>query len=285
MCLTNAGWVGMSSRNQTSILTARGPQCEQCRSSLSTAAHELKTPLTVLGGYVELLLSEKAGPLTPKQREIMLEMRRYRAQVLDHIGDFLTFSSMNLADLDMRYEEGEIEACLRELVSFWQPKYREKTIKLTFTAEPVPPFRFDYHKVQHIVSNLLENAFKYCPESSKVVIGIEPYFWERRLVDVNFPADRRARPRQEPNSVRISVADNGFGIAPEFQQEIFQEFFRLSADNEVQGSGLGLAIARRLAYAHGGKIWVESQVGAGSTFAVLLPYFPRSRNSGEDQNR
>ncbi|HWR37599.1 MAG TPA: HAMP domain-containing sensor histidine kinase [Clostridia bacterium] len=271
-------------RSDTEQDMAGAARCQQCRSSMSIAAHELKTPLAVLGGYLEVLLSGKPGPLTSRQLEIIGELHRSRRQVLLLVNQFLNFNSLRFDQAELQFTVGDLHLCLNELVSFWAPKFRDKQIDFSFVMEDVRPFAFDYYKVQHIISNLLENAYKYSPEGSKMQLHAEPYFWDRRLDGQNFPMDRRRRSDQEPNSARITVSDTGSGIAPEFQQEIFQEFFRVPRQTKgIEGSGLGLAIARRLVYAHHGKIWVESSPGAGSKFAVLLPYTHDSTEVAEDQ--
>jgi signal transduction histidine kinase len=125
--------------------------------------------------------------------------------------------------------------------------------------------------VQHIVSNLLDNAWKYTPSSGTVWLHLEPYFWERRAANSRPMVDRRRHAKTAPNCCRISVSDTGPGIEPEFQQEIFEEYFRLTHQGcRAEGHGLGLAIARKLVQAAGGKIWVESDRGKGSKFSFLL---------------
>jgi signal transduction histidine kinase len=142
----------------------------------------------------------------------------------------------------------------------------------------VPAFPFDWYKVQHVVSNLLDNAMKYTPGSGTVWLHVEPYFWERRAVKRTPLIERRRRLVANPNCCRISVADTGPGIAAEYQQEIFEEYFRLTAEGtRAEGHGLGLAIARRLVQAAGGKIWVESEPGSGSKFSFLCLLSPKSR--------
>jgi signal transduction histidine kinase len=108
-------------------------------------------------------------------------------------------------------------------------------------------------------------------------LHVEPYFWERRATKRKPLIERRRRLVANPNSCRISVADTGLGIAPEYQQEIFEEYFRLTAEgNRAEGHGLGLAIARRLVQAAGGKIWVESEPGSGSKFSFLCLLVPQT---------
>jgi signal transduction histidine kinase len=109
-----------------------------------------------------------------------------------------------------------------------------------------------------------------------VWLSAEPHLWERRSTkESRTAAERRKQSAALPNAVRITVADTGIGIAPEFQQEVFEDFFKLpQPERNPNGMGLGLAIARRLVQAHGGKIWMESQPGSGSKFSFLLPLNP-----------
>jgi signal transduction histidine kinase len=142
----------------------------------------------------------------------------------------------------------------------------------------LPAFPFDWYKVQHVVSNLLDNAIKYTPSSGTVWLHVEPYFWERRAIKRKPLLERRRRLVANPNCCRVSVADTGPGIAPEYQQEIFEEYFRLTpSGTRVEGHGLGLAIARRLVQAAGGKIWVESEPGGGSKFSFLCLLNPPAK--------
>jgi signal transduction histidine kinase len=145
----------------------------------------------------------------------------------------------------------------------------------------LPPFFFDWLKVQHIISNLLENALKFTPAGGRVTVSTRRHSWERRNVRLRADVDRERRNSNGEYSgcsgVRIDVSDNGPGIPAEFHLEIFNEFLQVRQSEPSQGMGLGLAIARRLVEAHGGKIWVESKLGHGSRFSVALPYV------GEDQ--
>jgi signal transduction histidine kinase len=135
----------------------------------------------------------------------------------------------------------------------------------------LPKFNFDYPKVQQCVANLLDNALKHTPKGGCVTLQAQSHFWERRSADAPPAQDRRRDRGMRPNSMLVSVRDTGSGIAPEFQQEIFEEFVRV--DPSSSGIGLGLAIAKRLVQAHRGKIWVDSEIGSGSKFSFLLPLY------------
>ena len=131
-------------------------------------------------------------------------------------------------------------------------------------------------KVEEVVSNLLDNSLKFTPAGGSVWLSAEPHFWERRGRQDQWRfEDRRRDSLSAPNAVRVVVADTGPGIEAEYHQEIFNDFFRIPRPNEShEGTGLGLAIARRLVQAHGGKIWVESEPGAGCKVSFLLPWEP-----------
>jgi two-component system sensor histidine kinase KdpD len=142
--------------------------------------------------------------------------------------------------------------------------------------DKVPSFPFDSAKIQRVLSNLLENSSKFTPAGGTVWLHAEPHMWERRSVQK--PASGGERRRQSighPNSIKVSVSDTGPGIAPEFHLEVFDDFFRLPQTEKLSdGMGLGLAIARRLVQGFGGKIWVESEPGAGCKFSFLIPLKP-----------
>lgn len=244
--------------------------------ALASAAHDLKTPLAILNGYVELLQSEKLGKLNDRQREILGEMQS-NGQRLDHyIQDFLTFSVLETGELKLQYSAGSINACVSEICRLWSNRFQEKGLALYFLPnEKLQEFPFDSAKVERVISNLLENASKYTPTGGTVWMHVEPNMWERRSASApNRNGDRRRRSIDTPNSVKVSVADTGPGIPPEYHIEVFDDFFRLPENEQQEGMGLGLAISRRLVAAMGGKIWVESEPGTGSKFSFLLPLKP-----------
>ena len=253
--------------------------------ALGTAAHQLRTPLAIIAGYVELLLTKKAGPLNDRQRQVLEEARFNCTRLQGFIQDFLSYSALETGHLTMKFEVGDLNACLREVYSYWLSPYQKKGVALYFPAQTeLPPFPFDYDKVQHVVSNLLENSLKFTSAGGTVWLIAEPYVWERRSRQprpngVSGAAgglvERRRQATTAPNALRVTVSDTGPGISPEYHQEIFDDFVKLSPRNEEAGGmGLGLAIARRLVLAHAGKIWVESETGSGSAFSFLLPLKP-----------
>lgn len=259
--------------------------CSCCRDALASAAHELKTPLAIMGGYLHLLLTEKLGPLSARQVEVLTEMQANSARLSNFIQNLLTYTSLKVDRFEMHYEVGDINECIREIAEVWAQRFNDKAIAFYFLPnEKLEQFPFDYYKVQHVVSNLLDNAMKYTPSSGTVWLHVEPYFWERRTVSRPPLVERRKERMVAPNCCRISVSDTGPGIAHEFQQEIFEEYFRLTPQGmRAEGYGLGLAIARRLVQTAGGKIWVESEPGSGSKFSVLVLLNPQPKRAAEEQ--
>ena len=255
-----------------------GSHCPACRDALATAAHELKTPLTIMAGYLNLLLTGKLGPLTPQQLEVLSEMQDNGTRLINFVQNVLTYATLKVDRYQFQYEVADINSCLREIAEFWAQRFQDKAIAFYFfPSEKIPTFPFDWYKIQHVVSNLLENAMKYTPSAGTVWLHVEPYFWDRRTTRRKPLVERRRRLVSDPNCCRISVSDNGPGIAPEYQQEIFEEYFRLTTSQRAEGHGLGLAIARRLVQASGGKIWVESDAGNGSKFSFLCLYNPNCK--------
>ena len=256
--------------------------------ALASAAHDLKTPLDILNGYVELLQSEKLGPLNERQREVIGDMQSNGQRLQHFIQDFLSYTVLETGELRMQYEQGDVNACLSEVCRLWSHRFQEKGLALYFLAnDKLVPFPFDSAKVQRVISNLLENASKFTPSGGTVWLHAEPYMWERRgATKPGVEKERRRQPLTTPNAVKVSVADTGPGIPPEYHVEVFDDFFRLpSNENQSDGMGLGLAIARRLVNGMGGKLWVESEIGAGSKFSFLVPLKPSLNSSTKGKTK
>ena len=237
---------------------------------LASAAHELKTPLAVIKGYYDLLLSGSLGKLTDKQRDILQESKESCERLVRLVSMFLNYSALESGKLVLHLRENELRDCLSELATRWHEAFVRKHVRLdTMLNSDIPIFKFDYQKVQQTVANLLDNALKHTPGGGNVTFRAEMHFWERRSSEEVQTLDRRRERIVQPNCVKVSVSDTGPGIASEHHQEIFEDFVRV--DRTSSGMGLGLAIAKRLVQAHRGKIWVESEPKRGCTFTFLLP--------------
>jgi len=251
---------------------------QRTTNALASAAHDLKTPLAILNGYVELLQSEKLGGLNDRQREILGDMRISGQRLQRFIQDFLSFSVLEIGEMKMHFEPADLNGCLSEVCRLWSHSFQEKGLALYFLAnEKLTEFVFDFAKVQRVVSNLLENASKFTPAGGTVWLHAEPYMWERRsAANPENPMERRRQTISHPNSAKVSVSDTGPGIPPEYHIEVFDDFFQMPQSDSQSGMGLGLAIARRLVAGMGGKIWLESDPGAGCKFSFIIPLLPPS---------
>ena len=237
---------------------------------LASAAHELKTPLAVIKGYYDLLLSGSLGKLNEKQADILQESKDSCERLVRLVSMFLNYSTLESGKLVLHLRDNDLRDCLTELATRWHEAFQRNHVRLESTFdENLPIFKFDYQKVQQTVANLLDNALKHTPTGGCVTLRAEPHFWERRVAKETLATDRRRQRNQQPNSVRVAVTDTGSGIAAEHHQEIFEDFVRV--DRTSSGMGLGLAIAKRLVQAHRGKIWVDSELRRGCTFTFLLP--------------
>jgi signal transduction histidine kinase len=260
---------------------------QRTTNALGSAAHDLKTPLAILNGYVELLQSEKLGPLNDRQREVLRDMQSSGKRLQQFIQDFLTYSALETGGLKMQFEAGNINQCLSEVCRLWSTRFQEKGLALYFLAnDKLPVFPFDSPKLERVISNLLENSFKFIPRGGTVWLHAEPHMWERRAAaQPASSGERRRQDTSQPNAVKVSVSDTGPGIPAEFHQEVFDDFFRLPGTENQEGMGLGLSIVRRLVLGMGGKVWVESDPGAGCKFSFLIPFKPSLNPVGKGKNR
>ncbi len=238
---------------------------------LASAAHELKTPLAVMKGYYDLLLSGSLGKLTEKQHDILEESKESCERLVRLVSMFLNYSALESGKLILHLHENDLRDCISEVVTRWHDAFQRKNVRLeTRVDSRLVPFKFDYQKVLQVVANLLDNALKHTPEAGSVTLSAEPHFWDRRTAKKPAPEEKRRGEQSTPNCIMVSVSDTGPGIPAEFHQEIFEDFVRV--DRSSSGMGLGLAIAKRLVQAHRGKIWVESEPGSGCRFTFLLPW-------------
>lgn len=246
---------------------------------LVSAAHEFKTPLVVMLGYTDLLLSGHLGAINQRQKQVLGEIQEGAQRLQKLIQDLLLLQELKAGRVSTaNLESAGVDENLGEIFNYWSPTATQKRIRYQFRpAEGGERVRVEPLKLQHIVSNLIENALKHTPAKGLVVVSVTPCFWERRKAQTEFLFNmERRESRKVENAVRIDVSDTGPGIAPEHHDEIFGDFIQLPGGS-ARGTGLGLAIARRLVEAHGGAIWVESEPGKGSKFSVLLSQSKESK--------
>jgi signal transduction histidine kinase len=232
---------------------ARAHELTQLKSEFVTlVSHELRSPLTAITGYVELLLEGHEGTLTEVQRESLKIVQRNGEQVLALIEDLLDISRMEASRLELKHTTLDLARLVREVASSLRPQIEAKGQRLTLElAEALPAVSGDADRVTQILTNLLSNAHKYTAPGGSVTITA----------------------RGEGNGVRVSVRDTGIGLSPDDQARLFTKFFRAqnSVTQGVRGTGLGLMITRALVELHGGEITVTSALGQGSMFSFTLP--------------
>jgi signal transduction histidine kinase len=243
---------------------------------LVSAAHEFKTPLVVMLGYTDLLRSGHLGGVNERQKQVLAEIQESASRLQKLIQDLLLLNELQAGKAGRKAERPEFESAdvnteLQDIFKYWAPAAKQKSIQYKYVpGRREPKVSMEPLKLQHMVSNLIENALKYTPSGGQVSVRVTPCFWERRKAQSEFLFNmERKQDRKIENAVCIHVSDTGPGIAQEHHESIFADFFQVPGSS-TRGTGLGLAIARRLVEAYGGLIWVESELGKGSTFTVLL---------------
>ena len=224
-------------------------------------SHDVRNPLGAVEGYLELLRDGVLGALNPTQVEHLDRAKRSLAAALGLIDDLLELARAEAGQLDIRLAPTDVREAVRELTEEYRLRAdaAQLTIELDLPAE-FPIIQSDPARVRQVVGNLLSNAVKYTPAGGHVRASVR--------LSPSGPPHLRGPARSE--WIVASVQDDGPGIPHEKKELLFQEFVRLDP-NVGTGVGIGLAISRRVAYALGGAITVESEPGQGSTFALWLP--------------
>ena len=218
---------------------------------LANMSHELRTPLNAILGFSEVLSERMFGELNEKQEEYLRDIHASGQHLLSLINDILDLSKIEAGRMELELTDFHLPTALDNALTLVRERAGRRGIALNMTTdERLDYVRADERKVRQVVLNLLSNAIKFTPEGGRI--------------------DVRAKPVDR--SVEVSVTDTGVGIAPEDQEAIFEEFRQVgTADKKVEGTGLGLALSRKFIELHGGRIFVESQVGVGSTFTFTIP--------------
>ncbi len=224
---------------------------------LATMSHELRTPLTAIIGFSELLLEEVMGNINAEQKESVKEVLVNGENLLHMINGILDLAKIESGKMELTIGPITMEELLervhRMIASLLHKKGHQFEIHI---PKPLPPVYADERKVQQILLNLLSNAVKFTPNGGKITVSVE---------------DHRGK---SPGWVEVSVMDSGIGISKKNQETIFESFRQVdgSFTREYQGTGLGLALVKQFVELHGGKIWVESEVGSGASFHFTLPH-------------
>ncbi|WP_069803219.1 PAS domain-containing sensor histidine kinase [Thermogemmatispora onikobensis] len=232
---------------------------------ISIAAHELRTPLAALTGYAEMLLRQTerghGPPLAPWQREALEEIQQGTKRLAGLTEELLDLSRLQAGRLQLQRLPADIVPLVRQVVRRLQPTSERHQLEVQAPAEPLVAL-IDPHRLEQVLTNLVENAMKYSPQGGPVQVRIGR--------------------EGDGQAVLISVQDHGIGIPRHQQGQIGGRFMR--AENArawgIEGTGLGLYLARALVEQHGGRLWFESEEGQGSTFFVRLPLLGEESEEG-----
>jgi len=223
---------------------------------LSNVSHELRTPLTAIDGLAANMMDGITGQVNDKQFEYLTDIRASADRLARLIEDLLDLSTIEKGRVGLKPETLSLEDLVREVASSLRPVGGQKLIQIQVgSVDPGLTAWVDRDRIAQVLTNLIGNAMKFAPVQGEVVISAH---------------------RSSSSWAEVSIADTGPGIPLEEQEKIFDEFYQISRPGreKSQGVGLGLAISKELVEMHGGKIWVESETGKGSTFHFTVPTRP-----------
>jgi len=218
---------------------------------LANMSHELRTPLNAIIGFSEVLNERMFGDLNEKQDEYLKDIHASGTHLLSLINDILDLSKIEAGRMELELTDFHLPSAIESALTLVRERATRRGIVLQPAVDGgVGQLRADERKVRQVLLNLLSNAIKFTPEGGRIEV----------------------RAVRENGAVAVSVSDTGIGIAPEDQEAVFEEFRQVgSSAARQQGTGLGLTLCRKFVELHGGKIWVSSALGAGSTFTFRLP--------------
>jgi signal transduction histidine kinase len=218
----------------------------------SLMAHELRTPLASIKEGTSLLLKGIGEEFKEKRKEVLAIIAEESNRLTDLVNSLLDLSKMEAGMMSLNFETSNIKPLIDKAASGMEPLAMTKNVSIKIEVPlDLPYVKMDEERILQALRNLIGNAVKFTPGGGYIMIS--------------------ARPVEK--GVRVSVADTGPGIPKEDLSVIFDKFKQatMTSYNKIKGTGLGLAIVKHIINAHGGKVWVESEIGQGSTFVFLLP--------------
>jgi signal transduction histidine kinase len=235
---------------------------------VSSLVHELRTPMTSITGYTDLLLGEKSGILGESQRQFLLRVKANIARMEGLLNDLVKTTAVDAGEIELVPGPVDIVEIIDNVLDSLSARLEEKALRVQSDLAPdLPAVHADYDSLQQVVLNLVSNAALASESGTEI----------RLAAHVEEQPDEM---ENLPSYLLVSISDTGGGIAPEDQRHVFQRFYR--ANNPlIEGlgeTGVGLSVAKALVEANGGRIWVESEMGAGSTFSFILPLAPVSED-------
>ncbi len=219
---------------------------------IANISHELRTPLTHVKGYIELLVSESLGTITPEQKHALQVSQQSTARLEGLIDDLIMFSLASRGELSLKLEAVDIARLANLSIKAVDQKSKDRGVSVHAVLDKERPFvQADPQKIAWALGQLLDNAIKFTPSGGRVVLTVR---------------------RETANLVLVSVTDTGIGIPPQRIEEIFEPFHQLdsSSTRKYSGTGIGLSLVRQIVEAHGSMLEVSSVDGKGSTFKFPL---------------
>jgi signal transduction histidine kinase len=228
---------------------------------VASLSQELRTPMTSITGYTDLLLGESVGLIGDMQRKFLQRIKANIERMNGMLNDLIGVTAIDAGQLEIRPTVVDMAEVIEDTIIGARAQLEEKELTLELNLpENMPPVEADADCVHQIMANLLGNATKCSPVGSTIGISAQIY-------------DEEAGNPEEVHYLKVAVQDSGGGIAPEDHERVFERFYRAESPliNGLGETGVGLAIVKSLVEAHGGRVWVESEIGSGSVFSFLLP--------------
>jgi two-component system NtrC family sensor kinase len=216
---------------------------------VSTVSHDLRSPLTSIRGFVDLI--EMTGPLSEQQKSFVGKIRNGVTDITSLIEELLDLGRIE-SGAAFEFAPLDLSEIINESVETLRGHAATKKQWLQVLVPPdLPPVFGNHLRLSQVVSNLVGNAIKYTPDKGEIKVWAE----------------------EQDNQILVAIQDSGIGISAEDQTRLFEKFYRVKSKEteDIPGTGLGLAITRTIVEKHDGRIWVDSEVGRGSTFTFLLP--------------
>lgn len=234
---------------------------------ISVVSHELRTPLSSIKNAVDLLLSKKTGEINENQNKFLSMASRNVNRLARIINDFLDLSKIEAGKMDLKFENINLAELIETTISTFTLNAQEKSIMIkTNIPSTLPEVMADRDRLTQVLSNLVSNAIKYTPEGGEIYIETDSINKSQSPIStiISSPHD---------DFIRVVIKDTGVGIPADELKLVFDKFYQVekSLTRNVAGTGLGLPICKKLVEAHGGKIWVESEVNKGSRFTFVIP--------------
>jgi len=231
---------------------------------ISTVSHELRTPLTIIKEDIAIIMDGAAGRVKPKQREMLEMAQRNIDRLARLINDVLDFQKLQSGKAKFNMQENNINAVIEHVYNTMAGVIKKKGVELCLALDTtLPKTLFDSDKMIQVLTNLVSNSMKFTEKGSITIAS-----------------------KKIENAIRVSISDTGCGIKQEDMSKLFRQFQQLTTGNnrKTGGTGLGLAISKDIVEKHGGRTWVESEFGKGTTFHFLLPIKSAARSEASERS-